>query len=405
VDKPITSQTLFDVKFETKTAGIKMPAQTCSAADGSDHKDYRMECGLNRTYPGLSVGYDATGQDATTWATHPAFWWDKDDDQIRDSDEELNGVWVGKYETTGSLAQATIKPNLKSQISQYIGVQFATAKGMGPNSGDSGGNTGTYGTNYHNFAGAADNLNVHQQKNTEWGAAAYLSTSIYGVGSSNPKVQNNSYYNSSLADGNGNTGYGVTGCGPASAGSDSQQTTACNQYYTALGQLASTTQSVYGVYDMAGGAWEYVMGNRTTSTAGATSDATNLVTSPNLKYLNLYGVGITLRDVLGTNTLAHSFGAKPSWSSDLNENFYNWEVCAWETCGGQSLSETIAVQSVSDGTQSWGLDYSHFVNSGYPWFVRGGYLNDASSAGVFASSVVSGNSDAGLSFRASLVGF
>jgi hypothetical protein len=413
VDAPIAAagelggagQTLFDIRFETETAGIKMPAQTCSATDGSDHNDYRTECSLNRTYPGPSAGYAATDQDATTWATHPAFWWDEDGDGVRDSDEELNGVWVGKYETTGSLAQATIKPSLKSQVSQHIGVQFAAAKGMGPNYTDPGGNgdLSSYGTNYHNFAGAATNLNVHQQKNTEWGAAVYLSTSIYGVGANNPKVQNNSYYALS-EDGNGNTGYGVTGCGPASAGSDSYQTTACSEYYTALGQLASTTQNVYGIYDMAGGAWEFVVGNITTLTTEATSNTTYMATSPNLNYLNLYGASITLPNTLGTGSLAHSFGTKPSWSSSSTEYLYNYDVCTWETCGGQALSEITAVQSVSAVGQAWSLDYSRFADSSGPWFARGGFPNDTYCAGVFATSRSAGNSNLHISFRASLVG-
>jgi hypothetical protein len=405
------TQSLFDIRFETKTAGIKMPAATCSAADGSDHKDYRTECNLNRTYLGQSASYTATDQNATTWATHPAFWWDKDNDGARDSDEELNGIWVGKYETTGSLAEPTIKPSLdgkpmKSQVQQHIGVQFVTVRDMGPNDGDSGAYDflPSYGTNYHNFALTETNLDVHQQKNTEWGAAAYLSTSIYGVGPANPKVQNNSYFNISLQDGNGNIGYGVTGCGPASDGSDDEQTTACSQYYTTLGQLASTTQNVYGIYDMVGGAYEYVMGNRTTKTTGATSNTSYMKTSPQLKYLNLYGVGIELPNILGTGSLAHSFGTQPSWSSGSDEYLYNYDVCTWETCGGQALSETTAVQSVSYFLQAWSSEISSFADSGMPWFRRGGLSFFASDAGVFAALGYDGIGEDGDSFRASLVG-
>jgi hypothetical protein len=156
---------------------------------------------------------------------------------------------------------------------------------------------------------------------------------------------------------------------------------------------------------MAGGALEYVMGNRTTSTTGATSNTTYMATSPNLNYLNLYGVGITLPNTLGTGSLAHSFGTQPSWSSNSNEYYYNWDVCTWETCGGQALSEITDVQSVSGGAQAWSSDFSSFVNSSNPWFGRGGDSGDSSYAGVFAANYINGSNYTNISFRASLVGF
>jgi hypothetical protein len=157
---------------------------------------------------------------------------------------------------------------------------------------------------------------------------------------------------------------------------------------------------------MAGGAWEYVMGNKTTSATGATTpNTTYMATSPNLNYLNLYGVGITLPNTLGTGSLAHSFGTQPSWSRSSSENHYNRDVCTWETCGGQALSETTAVQSVSGNAQAWSSDYSYFANSSNPWFVRGGYSSDTSVAGVFAAFDHNGDISTSRSFRASLVGF
>jgi hypothetical protein len=237
---------------------------------------------------------------------------------------------------------------------------------------------------------------------------------------------NNSSY-TSMSDGNGNgSQFGITGCGPDTATSNSTYTdatitgtspnqiaTSCSSsnpqrnYYGTLGQLASTTQNVYGVYDMAGGAFEYVMANRTTSTTEATSNTTYMATSPQLKYLDLYGVGIELPNILGTGSLAHSFGGtKPSWSSGSSEIYYNFDVCTWETCGGQALSEITAVQSVSGDAQAWNSDLSIFVNSNSPWFLRSGYSGNASIAGVFvAYGHGGGDSTTGRSFRASLVGF
>jgi hypothetical protein len=158
---------------------------------------------------------------------------------------------------------------------------------------------------------------------------------------------------------------------------------------------------------MAGGAFEHVIANLTTSTTGATSSATYMTTSPQLKYLNLYGVGITLRNILGTGTLAQSFGTKPSWHSSFYayEYFFNCDVCTWETCGGQSLSEISAIQSVSGHPQAWSSDSLSFVHSGARWFERGGYSGGTSSAGVFAAYDSTGGGGTHISFRASLVSF
>ena len=127
-------------------------------------------------------------------------------------------------------------------------------------------------------------------KNSEWGAITYLAHSKYGAGintsyTQKSNVSKNGAYPSSSADADGTSSqYGITGCGPVSAGSTSNYTdgtplsadviespTACSQdltraYNGSLGVLSSTTNTIYGVYGLSGGASEYVMGNRTTST-------------------------------------------------------------------------------------------------------------------------------------------
>jgi len=104
-------QARFDIHFEKATDTKKIPSpgsSACSTPPASalaanlytGGTDYRTGCGVSRTY-GAATG--------TTWATHPAFTF---------GSTELDGIWVGKFETTGSIAAPTVKPNLKSQISQ-----------------------------------------------------------------------------------------------------------------------------------------------------------------------------------------------------------------------------------------------------------------------------------------------
>ena len=113
----------------------------------------------------------STGTTVGSYITHPAFWWDTDSDGVRDSGEELAGIWVGKFETTGTASNPTILPNVSSLRSQNVSTQFATAQKLG-------------GTTY----GVSSSSDSHMMKNSEWGAVAYLSHSKYGV---NREVYNN----------------------------------------------------------------------------------------------------------------------------------------------------------------------------------------------------------------------
>ncbi|MDR2336673.1 MAG: hypothetical protein LBE03_01045, partial [Candidatus Nomurabacteria bacterium] len=191
----------------------------------------------------------------------------------------------------------------------------------------------------------------------------------------------------------------ITGCGPVSSGSTgtytdgtalnattTQSDTACSQttsraYHGTLGQLASSTNNVYGIYDIAGGAWEYVMGN-----FNSTQNSTAMAVMPNANYFNNY-------------TTVAGFGTQPSWSSSSSSYYYNNDVCTWATCGGHALHETKIQQSVSSTYQSWGSDYSDFVLSSDPWFIRSGDSASSSVAGVFMSNDDNGNGNDRIVFR------
>ena len=90
--------------------------------------------------------------------------------------------------------------------------------------------------------------------NMEWGAVAYLTNSNYG------RCSNGSCTEVTI----NNCSTFVTGIGAyivSASSSSTNCTTDANKYNGEKGVLASTTGNVYGVYDMSGGSWEYVMGN------------------------------------------------------------------------------------------------------------------------------------------------
>ena len=434
VDRVVSPQN-FNIHFETATDTKKTPAETCNTLNitkpnqmwangtptskaGPDNtnilaKDYRTTC-VNESGGAITRTYgNATN---TTWATHPAFSWGTDTTGYT----ELNGLWIGKYETTGSAINPTILPNQKhigqmnSSALGYIGGYYTIAKHIGtydPN--NTGGNdvtvtidnteqtlpTNDQWSSKHNLNKATS----HMLKNSEWGAIAYLATSDYGAGIN--RVFNNAQYQYGT-DGNNQSSYGMTGCGPVSTTNINQgdaytnggtigTNTACRRsnveysYNGTIGQLASTTNNPYGIYDLAGGAFEYVMGNYSSNPNETYKDSYfNNTTKP--PYVDIY---------LSTD---FSSRKKPAWATSTNTYYYYNDICAWGTCGGDALHETKQYQSVSS-TQSWGGDYSNFVSSSFRWFLRGGDADYGSRAGLFCSDYDNGGSSYSYGFRSVLL--
>ncbi|MDR1300231.1 MAG: IPT/TIG domain-containing protein [Candidatus Nomurabacteria bacterium] len=390
-----STQVRYDIAFETTEMPTNSPQPTCSTS--TNFQKY-ADC-VSDVKPS---GDGASDHDNSSWATHPAFTYDG---------KELNGLWMGKFETgtdfycvgntvtspvsCGQNVQPTnifIKPNKAPITYKYIGAQFTIAKNMSPNAAlVAGGNavTNTDGINTNTMNLSNDAL-TRQAKNSDWGAATVLSASGYGVYGNNNvmsgwdknqrKVYNNGYYNNG-ASSNSNTNYRyTTGCGPISSKSDTYEAT-CNTYETTTGQEASTTGNVYGIYDLAGGAWEYTQANR-----GGISSTTYMATMSQPANFNRYDVP--------------PFGAQATWSSSTTEYYYNFDNCLFETCGGHSLHEMRTRQAVSSYTQSWGSDaLSSFVYSSDPWFIRGGYSDYGSYAGLWHSNGDSGNSNYNFGFR------
>ena len=204
--------------------------------------------------------------------------------------KELSGFWYGKFEIGGSLASSctnetcnvsniVVKPNVSSLRSQKVSSFFYASRSM-----EQAGNS---------FGFVNSEVDTHMSKNNEWGAVAYLTQSIYGRCTSSTTCTEVGI--------NNNSGY-ITGYG-APAGSSSSVTN--GTYNTALGKDASTTGTIYGIYDMSGGAYEYVMGvyNNAKSSSGFNS-------LPGTKYYNNY---------ITTEYQGHALYATKGWYYDGND--------------------------------------------------------------------------------------
>ena len=451
VDRVVAPQN-FNIRFETAEDTKKTPAATCNNLNPTKEdmwqngntsgnsqgandpnnlaKDYRTTC-VNESSGTITRDYhdtlakDIPEDNNTTWATHPAFsWLDSEGNGT-----ELNGIWVGKFETTGTRTNPTVKPNQHANTLEYIGNFYTMAKHIGIyDENNTGGNDVTEGDTTLNAQGrwtSLHNLNTttsHMLKNSEWGAVAYLASSIYGAGINEETGESNVSINSAYSDSNDADGDlswdGTTGCGPkdtdrsiddyssvttstgetidlpALSSSHIEDPLACgdtaHSYIGNIGVLASTTNNVYGIYDMSGGAEEYVMGNLSKSPNESSTNYSYFSNPTKPPYVDIY--------------LSTDFGPsnKPGWSIVSSERFYNNDICTWNTCGGHALHETKLRQSVSDRNQSWGRDYSGFAFSNTRWFRRGGSANDGSNAGLFDSNYDDGDSSSRVGFRAVL---
>ena len=129
------------------------------------------------------------------------------------------------------------------------------------------------------------------------------------------------------------------------------------------GQNASTTGTIYGIYDMSGGADDYVM--------GVSADTNGKPRSGNSSSWNSGFTGM-LKD--GTTYTGVSFP---------DTKYYNLYTGSSYT--GHALTET----------KNWYGDRAYFVDSSYPWFIRGGYYYDSTDAGVFLFGYTGGGSNIG----------
>ncbi len=273
----------------------------------------------------------SSGSSVGDYITHPAF-----------ISFDVNGIWVGKFEIGGSTSDLDIKPNVKSLVNVSVGGLFTSMYGY------------------------KRDLDSHMIKNTEWGAVAYLSLSAYGI-NDEVRINNNSQM--------------VTGCAATVAAttymnrSQSNHTegyyNGCeNAYNTNIGYLASTTGNITGVYDLSGGAWEYVAGyiDGNVGSSGLT------VSNYDSKYFDVY-------------------------SSSSALTLYNYRIL------GDATGETGPFYYYKDSDNSqryhnnWFADYSYFVDSSYPWFRRGGDYGFGVLAGQLSFNRYTGAADRNFTSR------
>lgn len=266
---------------------------------------------------------------------------------------EKKGFWVGKFETGflqngwesnwttsgAQLSTATLED--KTNHPEYNG-KYTDRMIIKPNI------YSWRNISVSNMFDVAIANNARIIKNSEWGAVAYLTQSKYGkYGNTSFSGANKEVYR------NSNNTY-KTGCSGGLPSTASSAT--CYAYNSSTsGTGASSTGNIYGVYDMNGGARDYVMGNYDKELSSSGFDA-----MPALIYYDLYTI--------------------------TNMNM----ACNGGICYGHALSETSGWYN--DGTDTLGTTYA--------WYTRGGYYGDtASTSGIFRTYTQNGAASSSNGYR------
>ena len=280
-----------------------------------------------------------------SYIVHPAFM--KDDEHSYEHggwSSDLAGIWVGKYEASHSDATASsmgsnniikIVPNVQSWRNITVGDTY---------------------TNAYNYDRTKES---HLVKNSEWGAIVYLTHSQYGRNGHEIDINNSS----NCITGNGGGSINAT-----------EKVGITNSYTTQIGQKASSTGNIYGIYDLSGGAWEFVALFNDTDTK------------------NYYTYGSSFASKAGNST---KYSTKYNNSEIINNGIRIYEIGKI----GEASKEVYNYQKVNN----WNNDYSIVVGAERPFLLRGGAFENSNFSGVFSSGCSYGGNYTNYSFRIILI--
>ncbi len=297
------------------------------------------------TKQGSGISGGDTNVEIGNYLIHPAF---------KLGSQDLKGFWMGKFETgykdattkdEGAVdaedsSEVVIKPNVYSWRYNSVKNMFMTAY------------------NYER------KLESHMLKNTEWGAVAYLSHSIYGIGTE-VKINNSSNY--------------ITGSvialnldidTPGNADESKTQS-----YNSDSGYFASTTGNITGVYDMSGGSSEVV----------AACLEINPSEDSTIEQLKKY----------------MESGYIDKYNVNSSMTTFNYRILGDATGEMGPFYKYYTAYNESQRS-GWYSDFSYFATSTLPWFHRGGLPHQGTLAGQFYFGAKNSNAGNYNGFRVSL---
>lgn len=254
-----------------------------------------VKCQNNICYSDNLLITQVTNNDNGKYYTHPAF---------TTIEKEVTGLWVSKYEVSTDSENCNIQ-NISGCISNDLPIKSKLGNSVWRN------NYLSY--FYQNIKKLGTNNNYHIIKNSEWGAITYFTHSKYGL------CQN-----------------------------DTCKTIGINKTYISGNEITdSTTYNIYGVFDLAGSASEFVMANFANQNNNINLDNTHFESIPisnddyDLYQKDKFILGDATKELSTTNG---------SWYNNQN-NFIN-ETNNWFIRGGIGTTENTGIFSYNATTDT-----------------------------------------------------
>lgn len=295
------------------------------------------------------ISEDTVTPSASNFAVHDAFWWDTNNDNIKDAEEQLPGMWVAKFQISKT---EECHPRWDGDIESGCDVTDVVIKNFPFSRIWVNARVGTYWTAIHDtmnqeegfYRYGLQNSDAHMIKNSEWGAVAYLSQSKYGKwGNSNYESGEKQIFVNDDYD----AWYSVvirSGCSDGTVSSDKDSS--CNHQYNVehKGTGASTTGTIYGIYDMSGAAWEYVMGimkesSNTEAAVGSTYNGNSGFSGKQSDGKLYYGTYEFLKKIESRYYDVYEYGTSEEDYSRYHKGDATFETAGWNGNVGKFVSE------------------------------------------------------------------
>ncbi len=332
-----------------------------------------------------------TGSTKGTYITHPAF-----------SSFDSNGFWIGKFETGYDGATETTSAEINEQKVENIIIKPNVYSWRGINVSNA------FYTSYN----YQRELESHLMKNSEWGAVAYLAQSKYGTCKDGKCTEVRINNSASFV-----TGYSASfdpTCGNPEKNEicNKSETVELNKdgsygysYYNISSQLASTTGNYYGVYDMVGSAWEFVMGVLQSSATDATP-ASGRSSKYNSGFKGPYTVPSNDNTTETENTDGFEWPSKKYYDlydyGTTNQDYQRGHLGDATKESGPFYTIKFPASSGSNAERiigSYNADQSRFIYLTSVWFVRGGGYDHGTETGVNSFGHSSGSEGSSYTFR------
>jgi hypothetical protein len=361
---------------------------------------------------------DTTG---TVYTVHPAFTNESSINYANGGwDDELTGIWVAKFEAGYPDNSANSGDTVATVSINGTDLYYPIFKGQ------------KYSYNYINVSQAfllsraiakvnnpygltSTSTDSHLMKNSEWGAVAYLSKSQYGLNTTDIVV-NNVNYNGIKTTVKGNSAYAVTGYAGAKTNSDNVFVADANAgtntltdtsvlgdtvtgedktsyaWYTNIGISASSTGTIYGIYDLSGGLLEKTASFVNNTYILSNTDGAEVYNNRNTKYVMVYEAGETGNETGDDETAKINNASRANYAVNKDKKI------------GDAVKETVkSAYDGIDGNDAWYSECAYFPGRMNEFFVRGGRWHNASYAGLFAFNRTNAYSYVDNGFRTVLV--